>query len=225
MIAIIAAMQIECDALLNYMEDVEVKTLHQLVFYEGKLNKHPVVLMLSGVGKVNATMSTTILLDRYQIEYVINIGTAGGLIETQEVLDLVVSDHVIQYDYDTSGIDGESGRGKRFKSDQHLLKIVEAVFKELELSTWVGSIASGDQFICDDHKIDEILNYFPEVICAEMEAGAIAQVCDHFNVAFIVIRSLSDIAHKENSHLDFTTYVKKASERSAIFTKAIIEKL
>ncbi|MEF9919760.1 MAG: 5'-methylthioadenosine/adenosylhomocysteine nucleosidase [Erysipelotrichaceae bacterium] len=225
MIGIIAAMQIECDELLKLMQDIKKTEIHELNFYEGTLNKKQVVLMLSGVGKVNATMSTTILLDRYDISQIINIGTAGGLSVEQEVLDLVISDQVVQYDYDTTPIDGEAGRGKIFSIDQNLLNKVKNVLSVEACNLFVGGIASGDAFVSENAKIDEILYYFPNVICAEMEAGAIGQVCNHFKIPFIVIRSLSDIAHKEASQMDFLTYASLASKRSALFTAKIVEVL
>lgn len=225
MIGIIAAMQKECDALIAFMANVEEKEIHGLTFYEGTLSNKGVVLMKSGVGKGCAAMSTTILCDHYPIHSIINIGTAGGLKASMKVLDLVISDRVVQHDFDTSPLDGDEGRGLSFQADNKLIKLVKEVLDQETSSVFIGTIASGDQFIAHDHQIENIITCFPDVICAEMEAGAIAQVCTQFKIPFIIIRSLSDVAHQEDSQMDFLTYVDKASNRSALFTKAIIDKL
>lgn len=225
MIGIIAAMQKECDALIELMSNVEVKEIHGLVFYEGTISNKNVILMKSGVGKGSAAMSTTILCDHYSIHNIINIGTAGGLKATMKVLDLVISDRVVQHDFDTSPLDGDEGRGLSFQADNKLIKLVKEVLDQEVSNVFIGTIASGDQFIAHEHQIENIMTYFPDVICAEMEAGAIAQVCTQFKIPFIIIRSLSDVAYQEDSPMDFLTYVDKASKRSAMFTKEIINKL
>lgn len=222
MIGIIAAMQEEVDGLVVLMEDV-AQTSHQgISFWEGTLSGNAIVLMMSGVGKVNAAMSSTVLCTTYDISAILNIGTAGGLIESQNVLDLVISTTVVQHDYDTSPVDGKEGYGLRFEADQHLLDTCKKVFQEDAQDFHIGEIASGDQFIAHEAQWQRILNLFPDAICAEMEAGAIAHVCFHFKIPFVVVRSLSDITTHPKSHMDFGTYVKKASKRSAKLCKEIV---
>lgn len=225
MIAIIAAMQAEVDALLQCMDSYKEEQVSGIFFYVGSLAGKETVCMLSGVGKGNAAMSTTILMHQYHPSQVINIGTAGGLVKEQKVLDIVVSSQVIQHDYDTSALDGEAGIGLLFSADRQLVQQCVDVFTAIQAPYHIGVVASGDQFIAKDEQLLDLMKKFPKAICAEMEAGAIAQVCTHFQVPFIVIRSLSDIAHQEKSEMDFLSYVHKASERSSMFCKKIVEKL
>lgn len=222
MIGIIAAMDEEVQELLNLMENTNEKELSHVKFITGTLENKEAVLMRSGVGKVNAAMSTTIMFEHFNIDYVINIGTAGGVKQNEEVLDIVVSNRVVQHDFDTSGLDGEEGIGMYFQSDDQLRAICEKVLITLNKRFHVGMIATGDQFVHNNLQLSRITSLFPEAICAEMEAGAIAQVCTSYKTPFIVLRSLSDIAHKEGSHMDFETYVTHASKASALICKEIV---
>lgn len=225
MIAIIAAMQKEIDEMLSLCENVEEKKLVNTTVYEAELAGKAVVLCLSGVGKVNAAISTTILAQHYSLEAILNIGTAGGLKADEHVLDVVISNRVVQHDFDTSGIDGDSGYGLFYEADQVLLEKTRSVLDELAIPNHVGMVATGDQFIHEDAQINRILKLYPDSICAEMEAGGIAQAAAYYNVPFIVLRSLSDVAVNDDSPMDFMNYVSIASRRSAEFTKQIVSVL
>lgn len=223
MIAIIAAMDAEVSAIVSKMQ-AETKIIHGIEFYEGTLEDKAVVVMKSGVGKGNAAMSTTILLEHYAIDQIVNIGTAGGLKANENILDAVLSERVVQHDFDTSPVDGDAGIGLYYEADQKLLAICEETLKKLNVTVHKGLVASGDQFIAGE-ATKNLCEKFPAAMCAEMEAGAIAQVCAHFQKPFVILRSLSDVACKENSHMDFQEYVKHASERSAVFTQELMRRL
>ncbi len=224
MIGIIGAMQIEVDAITKLMDSVEVIEVSGTKFYQGTLANKEVIIMLSGVGKVNAAMNTTKLLLTYPIDYIINIGTAGGLLTTQKVLDIVVSEKVTQHDFDTSLIDGPSGIGLSYDADTNLLATALKVLSDESATVYTGEIVTGDQFIAAPTQLDKIKALFPDAICSEMEAGSVGQVCHAFNKPFIVLRSLSDVAYNDDSHLDFLEYAKAASERSARFVENFILK-
>lgn len=219
MIGIIAAMDMEVEAIVSLMQ-AKKHTQHGIDFYEGDLGDKPVVIMKSGVGKGNAAMSTTILMELYDIDAVVNIGTAGGLKAEQQILDMVISKRVVQHDYDTSPIDGEEGVGLYFDADQKMIAYANQVLQDMDVITHQGLIASGDQFIAQEQQLWVLYQRFPDALCAEMEAGAIAQVCHHYQIPFVVLRSLSDVAPQPDSHMDFMEYAKKASRRSAQFTLA-----
>ncbi|MGL5541327.1 MAG: 5'-methylthioadenosine/adenosylhomocysteine nucleosidase [Erysipelotrichaceae bacterium] len=222
MIAIIGAMQVEVDAICALMEQVERHTIHHTDFYTGTLAQRKVVVMRSGVGKGNAAMNTAILLQHFPVDQIINIGTAGGLLAEQKVLDVVISDYVVQHDYDTSALDGPAGLGLRFQASAALIEKAKALLASDAYQVYVGEVVSGDQFISDVNQLETLKAHFPNAICAEMEAGAIAQVASHFQVDFVVIRSLSDVALNPDSHLDCPVYVAQASERSAHFVKQYV---
>lgn len=223
MIAVIAAMDSEVSAIVSKM-NAETKKIHGIEFFEGTLENKDVVVMKSGVGKGNAAMSTTILLEHYPVEQIVNIGTAGGLKENENILDAVLSERVVQHDFDTSPIDGEAGIGLYYDADPKLLAICEAALKDLDVTVHKGLVASGDQFIAGE-ATKNLCDKFPDAMCAEMEAGAIAQVSAHYQVPFVILRSLSDVACKPDSHMDFQEYVKHASERSAMFTQELMRRL
>lgn len=225
MIAVIAAMDKEVEAIVSILSEHEHFEKSGIEFDKGNLEGKSIIVMKSGVGKGNASMATTILLENFDIDFVVNIGTAGGLESSQQVLDAVISTSVVQHDMDTSPIDGEEGIGLYFEADQKLASICVDALSSLDVPVYQGLVASGDQFIANEEQLKRLHTYFPKAICAEMEAGAIAQVCTHYHVPFVVLRSLSDVAHKEGSHMDFMTYVEHASKRSAAFCKALMKRL
>lgn len=224
MIGIISAMQVENEAILSLCKDVKEKKISNHLFYEANLSDRKVVLCLSGVAKVNAAMSTTLLLEHFPIDAILNIGTAGGLKENENVLDCVISQKVVQHDYDTSALDGILGKGIYSNADLRLINMAKDVADEMNIPYHVGLVASGDQFISGEDQINQILSNYPESLCAEMEAGGIAQVADSYGVPFVVIRSLSDIAVKKGNEMDFMEYVAIASKRSAAFAQKCVAK-
>lgn len=222
MIAVIAAMDKEVEAILRVMDTYQRVEYSHVPMAEGTLCGQRIIVMKSGVGKVNAALSTTVLLERLQVSGVINIGTAGGLKEDENILDAVISTRVVQHDFDTSPVDGEEGIGLYFEADQDLADICVQALEQLDVHVHRGLIATGDQFIANDAEVQKLTERFPEAICAEMEAGAVAQVCAHYQVPFVCMRSLSDVAVRKDSHMDFIEYVEAASTRSAEFCKALV---
>lgn len=221
-IVIIAAMQMEVDALKIHLQTVEEKQIYGIDVWAGTFANKKVVLAKSGVGKVNATMTMSVLMQQFNIQYVINIGTAGGLLEAQQTFDIVIADQIVQHDFDSSVLDGSSGLGIYSKSDEKLVKNAKQLFEKQAHPVYVGCIATGDQFISTNQQIDKITSVFKNVIACEMEAGGIAYVCNFNKIPCIVIRSLSDNTRHPQSHLDFVSYAKQASETSAAFCLAFI---
>lgn len=225
MIGIIAAMDSEVTAIVQILKQKEELNKSGIYMVKGMIGTQPVIVMKSGVGKGNAAMSTTILLENFQIEKLVNIGTAGGLDPSQEILDAVVSTSVVQHDFDTSPVDGKDGIGLFYEANKELMKQCQEVLEGLNIRVHCGLIASGDQFVAKDEQLAYLKAQFPEAVCAEMEAGAIAQVCTHYQIPFVVLRSLSDIAYRQDSHMDFQTYVQHAANRSAKFCEALVKKV
>lgn len=223
MIAVIAALEKETKAIVSIMDEVETFEKSGITFYKGILQNHKLLVMQSGVGKVNAAMATAILFENFSIDRVINIGTAGGLKKEQQVLDAVISERVVQHDFDTSAVDGDEGIGLYFDADHDLVDLCEQALQVMGVNVYRGLIASGDQFIAREEQLSILEKRFPNAICAEMEAGAIAQVCTHYHIPFVVLRSLSDVAHNPNSHMDFVAYVEHAAKRSAAFCQAFMQ--
>lgn len=219
MIAIIGAMDEEVNALLELMTETHTENIGTVCFYRGQLNQKEVVLFKSGVGLSMAAMSTGICLSHYPITAVINIGTAGGLKENQNVLDIVVSDRITYHDFDISAFGNPRDFSDKnryvFKSDT---KLIDA-FKSLKHKDriWIGPIVSGNQFIHSENQIHTIQSFYPEALATEMEGASIAHICSEFKVPFIVIRSISDLVLNPKNEMTFDEYLLKASARSAQF--------
>ncbi|MBO8155996.1 MAG: 5'-methylthioadenosine/S-adenosylhomocysteine nucleosidase [Bacillaceae bacterium] len=218
-IGIIGAMDEEVELLKNTMDIQEEKEIAGCQFFKGTLNNQDVVLLKSGIGKVNAAMSTTILHERYQPKFIINTGSAGGFARELEVGDLVISDRVLHHDVDVTAFNYEYGQvpgmPPSFEADEQLISLAINAADHLEdVKAVKGLIATGDSFMHDENRVNFVREQFPDMQAAEMEAAAIAQVCFQYDTPFVIVRSLSDIAGKE-SNVSFEKYLKKAAEHSA----------
>lgn len=217
-IGIIGAMDEEIELLKQNMTDTKEQEVAGSLFVEGRLRGKEVVLLKSGIGKVNAAMSTTILHERFRIDKVINTGSAGGFAKDLEVGDIVVSSLVTHHDVDVTAFQYDYGQvpgmPAMYAADETLMtKAMEAI-KETDAKAARGIIATGDSFMQEEARVDFVRGKFPEMIAAEMEAAAIAQVCYKYGTPFVVIRALSDIAGKESS-VSFDQFLPKAAENAA----------
>lgn len=223
MIAIIAAMDAEINEIKKFTVINETKEIAGVTLYFGKIGDKDIVLCKSGVGKGMASMATTIVCLETNPKGIINIGTAGGLLQTQNTLDIVISNRVVQADFDTSPLDGPEGIGLVFESDENARNACIESAKRCGLTYHVGTIATQDLFMSREEDYTKLLNNFPDSICSEMEAGAVAQVATTFKVPYVIVRSLSDIVHKEGNHMDFMEYVSVASHNCSKLVKEWIE--
>lgn len=225
-IGLLAAMQIEVDAFLQRCSSYEMINYANHQFYQTTLANHEVIIGLCGVGKVNSACTTTLMIDHFNVDIIINIGTAGGLKDNENVLDVVVATQICEYDLDV--IDWGKGYGNAKTCsiiDPTLLEIAKTHLHDEKSTIWFGPIATGDVFVCKDEHIKTIVDYYPESLAAEMEGGAIAKVCNSLNVPCLVIRSLSDIAVKEGNEFTFEQYAAIASQRSALWCETLINAL
>ncbi|ELK45533.1 5'-methylthioadenosine/S-adenosylhomocysteine nucleosidase [Bacillus sp. SB49] len=225
-IGIIGAMDEEIERLQSEMEVTAEKEVAGSKYIEGTLYDVPVVLLLSGIGKVNAAVSATILHEQYEIDAVINTGSAGGFAKELEVGDVVVSTSVTHHDVDVTAFDYAYGQvpgmPAMFDADEQLMeKAMEAIAKT-DARAAKGIIATGDSFMQDPVRVDFVRGKFPDMIAAEMEAAAIAQVCHKYGTPFVVIRALSDIAGKESS-ISFDEFLPKAAENAAQMIMTMIQ--
>ena len=217
-IAIIGAMEEEVALLRDAMEVEEVRTIAHVEFTKGKLNHRDVVLLKSGIGKVNVAIATTLLFEHYNIDYVINTGSAGGLHEEANIGDVVISTGTLYHDVDVTGFNYAYGQVPGmpaiYESNVSLVKKVESILDKIGKNYWLGTIGTGDSFINRLDQMELIKKNCPSVIAIEMEAAAVAQVCHHYEKPFIIVRALSDIAGKE-SHISFNEFLTVAAKESS----------
>lgn len=226
MIGIIGAMDEEIQYLLEHMEDKQEVTVAHSRFIKGELEGKEIVLLKSGIGKVNAAMGTTIMMERFSPEAVINTGSAGGFSERLEVGDLVISSEVVQHDVDVTAFDYEHGQVPGLPTfipaSDKLVELTAGAVKELNIQYEIGLIATADTFMADQSKVRETREKFPQMIAAEMEGAAIAQVCHQYDVPFVIIRALSDIAGKDSS-VTFDAFIETAAEHAAQLIMKVVK--
>ena len=222
---IIAAMQEEMQEIQKLMKEISTIEIYGLNFIKGKINNKQVVLVEAGVGKVNAARTTQILIDNFDVDAIINVGSAGASNDELNIGDIVIGKKLVQHDFDITAFGHPKGYisnvGQYLESDKKLIEQIKNAIKELENSDFkilVGTIASGDIFCTDAIMKEKIKNKF-ETDAIEMEGAAIAQVCKLDNIPFVVIRGISD-SPNGNNEITFEQYLKKASQRCA----QIIEK-
>lgn len=230
-IGIIAAEPEEMNAIKEKMTYSTKQEYFDLQFYEGEINGKRCTLVECGVGKVNAARTTQILIDRFYVDCVINVGSAGAANDQHNVGDIIIANKLIQYDFDVSDIGnyekGEvCGVGKYFFSNDRLVYQCEQAIKEIsseEYKASVGSIGTADQF-CSKPELSKKINDEFGVECLEMEGAAVGQVCTQCKIPFIVIRGISDTPNGNNK-VDFHTYLELASKRAALIVEKLINKL
>lgn len=228
-IGIIGAMEQEVDHLRQQIVNLREERHAGCVFYSGSLHGVEVVLTQSGIGKVAAAIAATLLIERYQPTHVINTGSAGGFDPELNVGDVVISTEVRHHDVDLTVFGYEIGQvpgnPPAFVSDEALVTLAEESMHVLpEIRTRKGLICTGDIFLADPEAVEKARRNFPGMLAGEMEAAAIAQACHQFQVPFVVVRALSDIAGKE-SHTSFEAFLVQAAKHSSEMILEMLRRL
>lgn len=195
----------------------------------GELAGKDAVLLLSGIGKVNAALGTALMLERFQPDVLINTGSAGGMDPSMEVGDIVISTALRYHDVDVTPFGYEAGQipgaPASFAADARLQELAaQAVKKATGKEARRGEILSGDSFMSDEKRIRQVRETFPRGAALEMEGAAVAHTALRFHVPFVVIRALSDIAGSESKQ-SFDEFLELASRQSAAVVKALIQSL
>ncbi|MEC1179853.1 5'-methylthioadenosine/S-adenosylhomocysteine nucleosidase [Metasolibacillus meyeri] len=228
-IAVIGAMEQEVELLRAALTNTTVTTIAGSEYTAGTYEGKEVVLLKSGIGKVNAAMSTTLLLQQFRPDVVINTGSAGGFDAALEVGAVVISDEVRHHDVDVTAFGYEigqmAGMPAAYQADARLIEIAKQAVAEVgEHPYGVGLICSGDVFMADPARTEAVRTNFPHMKAVEMEASAVAQVCYQFGTPFVVIRALSDIAGQE-SNISFDEFLPTAAKHSTEVVLKAITKL
>lgn len=230
MIGIIGAMDEEVNLLKEEMQDVTINTKAGMDFYQGKMEDKDVVVVRSGIGKVNAGICTQILADEYNVEAVINTGIAGSLNADINIGDIVLSTDALQHDMDATGFGYEPGVIPRmdtslFLADKRLRELAKACCKRVntDINVFEGRVVSGDQFISAKDKKEYILKTF-HGYCTEMEGAAIAQAAYLNNIPFLIVRAISDKAD-DSATEDYPVFERKAIMHSVNLMREMIKNI
>jgi adenosylhomocysteine nucleosidase len=213
-VAVVSAMREELHALHHDLHGARVERAAARDFHLGTLHGHDAVLVLSGIGKVAAASTATLLLDRFEVDAVLFTGVAGGLGADVAVGDVVVGDALLQHDLDASPIFPRwvvPGSGQaRFGADAAWSDALTRAAAASGHRVHRGLIVSGDRFVCTAAESAALRALLPDALAVEMEGAAVAQVCHDFAKPFAVMRTISDRAD-DSAPGDFARFVAEAS--------------
>ena len=218
-IGIIGAMELEVETLKSKMNVAKTTKKANMEFFEGTLNGVEVVIVRSGIGKVNAGICTQILADLFDVTHIINTGIAGSLDAQIDIGDIVVSTDVLQHDMDVRVFGYPLGEIPQlgtlsFPADERMASLAKSVCEKVnaEVKVFSGRIVSGDQFISDKAKKEWLIEQF-SASCTEMEGAAIAQAAYLNGIPFLIIRAISDKAD-DSAGMDYAAFEAQAIKHS-----------
>ena len=185
-IGIIAAMPEELAYLLQHLDDASDEKVLGNSYHTGKIDSVELVLVESGIGKVMSAMSVAILADHFQVDAVINTGSAGAVASGIAVGDVVIADKLAYHDVDVTAFGYDYGQMAQqplyFESDKKFISLIQESLSKLDQTWHLGLIATGDSFVAGEDKIKAIKEHFPQVLAVEMEGAAIAQAAHALNL-------------------------------------------
>lgn len=229
-IGIIGAMEEEVDILKETMQIEKICEKAGMSFCVGTLSGKEAVVVRSGIGKVNAAVCTQILVDVFDAGVVINTGVAGSLKAEINIGDIVLSTDALQHDMDATGFGYERGVIPRmeesvFAADEKLLALAKEVCTEVnpDIQAFEGRVVSGDQFISDGDKKEQLIRDF-KGYCTEMEGAAIAQAAYLNEIPFLIIRAISDKAD-HSAEMDYGEFEKQAIKHTVNLVTELVSRL
>ena len=229
-IGIIGAMEEEVSALKAEMEIKETVEYASMQFCKGVLCGKDVVVVRSGIGKVNAGICAQILADKFAVDILINTGIAGSLDATIDIGDMVISTDLVEHDMDATIFGDPLGQVPRmdtfaFPADAELVKKAVAANEEAnpDIKTFTGRIVSGDQFVSSSEVKDKLVKNF-QAKCTEMEGAAIAHAAYLNKISCVIIRAISDKADN-SATMDYPSFEKKAIEHSVRLVRNLLPRI
>ena len=229
-IGIIGAMDEEVNNLKELISDVQVSTFASMDFYQGKLSGNDVVVVRSGIGKVNAAICAQILIDKFSVSVIINTGIAGSLNADINIGDIVLSKDALEHDMDATAFGYDLAVIPRmeesvFKGDEYLIDLTKKVCEEnlKDINVFAGRVVTGDQFISDKNKKNWLIENF-KGDCTEMEGAAIAHTAYLNHIPFLIIRAISDKAD-DSAQMDYPTFEAMAIQNSVKIITSMVEKI
>ena len=226
-IAIMGAMPEEIEPIIGKLENVKETVYAANKYYEGTYNGREVVVAYSKIGKVFATLTATILIEKFNCDVLLFSGVAGAISSELEVGDLIIADGVSQHDLDITAFGHPYGYVPEgevcIPTDVALRNIAKDVAKEKDLTLKEGIIATGDQFVANEERKNWIGDTF-KADALEMEGAAVAVVCSSLNVPFFILRAISDSADMD-AGFDFDEFLESSAKISADFILSMVDNI
>ena len=229
-VGIIGPMAEEIEILHSHMEVTETEEIAGMTFYQGTLKDQNIVLVQSGIGKVNATMAAQLLVSHFNVDKLINSGIAGAIHPDVNLGDIVISTDTVQHDMDETAKGYEPGIIPRmdigyFEADEELISLAQEAAKNLpeDTNVFTERIATGDQFIASAEKSAWIVETFNAYV-VEMEGAAVGQVAHLNDIPYLVIRSASDDASEE-AVMKWEDFKQMAVNNSSSIIESILENM
>lgn len=230
-IAVICAMNKEVQAIIALIGEVTLIELEGFLFYEGIFKNRRIIVCECGIGKVNAAITTTLIIREFRPDYVINSGVAGGYDKSLKTLDIVVGEQMFYYDVDVTFDSFNLRYGQMqgepflFPSDQKLINILKENTIDAEIN--FGMIMTADCFQTNRNYLDNLTNqYFSDlkILAVDMESASIAHVCHKLKVPCIVIRSISDVVGVNQEQV-YDNFLERACHNSSVAVRLLLEKI
>ena len=244
-LGIMTAMEEEFRLIANSFGCAMTRTVGPRTFHSARSYDVDLTLVTARVGKVAAAVTTSLLINDFNVDAILVVGVAGATSPHVRIGDIVIADRLVQHDIDLKGVLGyerfdipllnvremrccdrlvaiAQEAGRRAVSSQAYREGVRG-FAQHEPNLHVGMIGSGDQFICDRGEKEALVAALPNLACVEMEGAAVAQVCAEHDVPFVVTRIISDAASQE-APVDFGAFIREAASLgSAAFAREFVQ--
>lgn len=220
---ILGAMESEVKMILAHMENIKEEKISGFTYYQGTYKNKNLVVTECSIGKVNSALSSQIMIDNFKPDFIINTGIAGGLDSRLEVLSLVIGDKLTFHDFDHNILKNYFPYQEYFYADERAVKIAEEIARDENIHQITGTIVTGDLFVEDSKKKDQLLNDY-SALCVEMEGAAIANTAFINDLPFIVVRTISDLADDGGS-MTYDEFKVAASDHSAKIVLNLVERL
>lgn len=226
-IAILGAMREEIEPLLPKIQNLQKHEYAANIYYTGTLGGKEIAMAYSKIGKVNAALTATILIEKFGCQKLLFSGVAGGIKESLKIGDLIVADKLIQHDVDITAFGHPWGfipeSGDFVESDKELNALAAKVAANLGINIQSGTIATGDQFIANEEKKDWIKTTY-KADALEMEGASVGYVCKCLGVPFFILRAISDTADMD-AGFSFEEFLVSSAKVSANFLENMINEL
>lgn len=227
-LGIIGAMEEEVEILKGKMDVKDTVEVAGMTFYSGKLHDKNVVLVRSGVGKVNMASCTQILADKFNVTALLNSGVAGTMDPELNQGDIVISTDAVQHDFDTTVFGDPLGEISRlgitfFQADKELVEVAKKAAENIDgLVIKEGRIASGDQFVAGGAVVERIKENFGNVSAVEMEGAAMAQTAYLNKIPYVVLRAISDKADG-SADLSYEEFLPIAAKNASSMVEEFVK--